>query len=57
MMDPESDSSPLIRVFFFPIRWKSKKVFEQVSPYLSQLVEVRCQFCATLAWKISASSP
>jgi len=46
-MDPDSVLSTRKRVFFLPIRWKSKKDFEQVSSYLSQLDEERCRLRST----------
>ncbi len=43
--------------FFFPIRWKSKKVLEHVSPYLNHLAAERWLLRTIEAWKTSASFP
>jgi hypothetical protein len=43
--------------FFFPIRWKSKKVLEQVSPYLNHLAVERWLLRSIEAWKTSTSFP
>ncbi len=41
--------------FFFPIRWKSKKVLEHVSPYLNHLAAERWLLRLTKACKTSTS--
>ncbi len=41
--------------FFFAIRWKSKKDFEQVLSYLNQLAEERYWLHETWSWKIFAN--
>jgi len=55
MIELVSISSSFNKVFFFPTRWKSKKLLEQVSPYLSQFEEERCRFLSTDSWNTSAS--
>jgi len=57
VMDPVSVSNSRKRVFFFPIRWKSKKALEHVSPYLSQLDEEKWRLRLTEFWKTSARLP
>ncbi len=52
---PPSVSNSLRRDLLFPARWKSKKAFEHVSPYLSQLEADRCRLCLTEFWNTSVS--
>jgi hypothetical protein len=39
------------------MRWKSKKRFEHVSPYLNQEAELSWWFLATFSWRVSARWP
>jgi hypothetical protein len=52
---PPSVSSSLRRDLLFPVRWKSKKAFERVSLYLSQLEAARCRLRSTEFWNTFVS--
>jgi hypothetical protein len=52
---PPSITNSLNRVLLFTARWKSKKVLEHVSPYLSQLEAKRCLLRSTEFWNTSVS--
>ncbi len=54
---PPSVLSSLRGVHFLPMRWKSKKRFEHVSPYLNQEAELSLWFLATFSWRVSARWP
>ncbi len=57
MTSPSSVDSSLRSVLFLPIRWKSKKRFEHVSPYLNQVAALSWWFRTTCSCRESVRRP